>query len=823
MSASDPLTHRSLTLPNGLRVVLCSTPRLKRCAAALRVAAGSHDVPAQWPGLAHFLEHLFFLGTERFPSGQNLMTYVQRHGGQVNASTRERTTDFFFELAPAAFADGLDRLCEMLAHPRMAMADQLREREVLHAEFIAWSRDDASRDQLKRLQPLSPYHPLRWFHAGNRFSLPVPRPAFQQALLDFYQAFYQAGQMTLSLAGPLPLDELQALAVTYGGYFTPGRRIDQVMPPVLVDKSVAHHAEAVDQQHTHLLFACEELPPGHDQAAAFLCTWINNTQAGGLVAELRQRGLIDSLKAEVVYEFGGQALIDIEAVLTDAIAGKRAPPGETRSVAGARSRGKLSDPRARISGLVFNWLSFFKTHYPQLLNEYTLLEQRRLAVSGAMSLARHYSAEAAGSGLSALAIHALDALLDSLTPQTLLQPLSQMADRESFSIDWRLPAPNPFLHPASAPMPHVSPLPSFTFSDDLPANGEAIAYVRWTLVARQPKLALMLGDGLKALIANAQQAGVSVTFTAYGDHWQLKLSGLAEPLPVVLEQAMRLLGNPEIETLARYGQPSHEPAPIPIRQLLKTLPDHYLNSAPAAETNDLPRVWEHARWIGFATGLKEREKTTLIHAMRTIPGKADEISPQPPAQSTAKRWQTEPSASGEDAVLVFYPTPTTSVEDEAVWRFFSHLLQAPFYQRLRVELQLGYAVFSGYRQLAGQGGLLFGVQSPSASAERLVEHIETFIRTLPALIENADLPAQINALRDQLDFATMDSQQAAETLWQAHLAGHTASYPERLQHSLAHLQLQNLVDAASRITQPESPCFCLSNRSGAGEASHAVG
>ena len=84
-----------LTLANGLRVSLRHAPRLKRCAAVLRVAAGSHDVPLAWPGLAHFLEHLLFLGTERFPTSEGLMAYVQRHGGQVNASTRERTTDFF--------------------------------------------------------------------------------------------------------------------------------------------------------------------------------------------------------------------------------------------------------------------------------------------------------------------------------------------------------------------------------------------------------------------------------------------------------------------------------------------------------------------------------------------------------------------------------------------------------------------------------------------------------------------------------------------------------------------------------------------------------
>ncbi|EGH48763.1 insulinase-like:peptidase M16, partial [Pseudomonas syringae pv. pisi str. 1704B] len=78
--------------------------------------------------------------------------------------------------------------------------------------------------------------------------------------------------------------------------------------------------------------------------------------------------------------------------------------------------------------------------------------------------------------------------------------------------------------------------------------------------------------------------------------------------------------------------------------------------------------------------------------------------------------------------------PTTSIEDEAAWRLLAHLAQAPFYQRLRVELQLGYAVFSGLRQIDGRTGLLFGVQSPTSSAQQLFAHIGAFIGKLPQLV-----------------------------------------------------------------------------------------
>jgi coenzyme PQQ biosynthesis probable peptidase PqqF len=778
----DSIAQRSVTLPNGLRVVLSSVPRLKRCAAAVRVAAGSHDVSPRWPGLAHFLEHLFFLGTERFPGNENLMAFVQRHGGQVNASTRERTTDFFFELPRAVFRDGLDRLCEMLVRPRMTMADQLREREVLHAEFIAWARDDTARERLRLLQSLSAAHPLRGFHAGNRYSLPVPRQTFQHALQDFYRRFYQAGQITLSLAGPQPLDKLEALAAEFGAYFAKGEKVKQHKPPPLLAGTPRSISET-DLRQMHLTFACEDLPGGHEQAAGFLCTWMNDAQAGGLVAALRGQGLIESLKAETIYGFGDQALIDIELVLS-------AP-----------------DAATHVSTLVFDWLTFFRSHYRQLLDEQALLEQRRLAVSDALALARHFSAGLDSHGLS---MDAVDALLSRLTPQTLLRAEPRFPPPAPTK--WRLPAPNPFLKQATHTAAPSSPLTALTFSDALPATGEAAFYLRWTLATSQPLLARMLEDRLKPLILQARHAGVTLAFGSYGNYWQVKAYGLAEPLPAVLEAALRVLGAPESRDREHRGATDSEPAAIPIRQLLKSLPDHYLNNQNTTQAIGLERVWSTSRWTGFATGLEGSAQNEVGNAARLIRGIA-EHPPGTAPRDTGTRWITEASESSESALLMFYPTPSASLDDEAAWRLFAQLMQAPFYQRLRVELQLGYAVFSGFRQMAGHGGLLFGVQSPSAGIGQIVAHIETFIAGLPTLIAEADVPTQLKTLRAQLDLAGMEHAQAAEILWQAHLAGHGRGYFEGLQHSLKHLDQHALLTAADRLAQSGRIRLCLSNRS----------
>jgi secreted Zn-dependent insulinase-like peptidase len=165
-------------------------------------------------------------------------------------------------------------------------------------------------------------------------------------------------------------------------------------------------------------------------------------------------------------------------------------------------------------------------------------------------------------------------------------------------------------------------------------------------------------------------------------------------------------------------------------------------------------------------------------------------------------------------VLLFCPTATLALADEAAWRLLAQLCQTPFYQRLRVELQLGYAVFSGLKQVDGLTGLLFGVQSPSVSAAQLIAHIETFLAGLPALIQQLDdasLTDQQQALAAQLQTDALPRAQAAELLWQGKLAGRPSDYLERLADAILQLDRPQLRAAAQGLIDAAGGWYCLSN------------
>ncbi|MCF5702815.1 pyrroloquinoline quinone biosynthesis protein PqqF [Pseudomonas syringae] len=780
------------TLANGLRVTLRHVPGLKRSAAALRVAAGSHDVPLAWPGLAHFLEHLLFLGTERFPTDEGLMAYVQGHGGLVNASTRERATDFFFELPTRSFSGGLERLSDMLAKPRMNLDDQLREREVLQAEFVAWSQDPAAQQQFALYEGLPAEHPLRGFHAGNRNSLQIEQPAFQQALKDFHQQFYRTGQMTLSLVGPQGLEELKVLAEQFSQTLPAGDNVAQAMPLPLAVKSY----QQLGERRCNLLFAFDALPEASGEALAFLCQWLNSAKPGGLLAQLQLQHLADGLIATPVYQFAGQALLHLEFTA----------PAESLNA---------------IREQLLDWLSFFaQQDWTPLRKEYAALLQRQQQVSGALQLAR-LDSEQLENGLSETGVTALS------------QILGEIGTVDNFSEHWHLPAANPFLR-ANEPLANAGLIRGQTsahrglrtfaqdrsrgrrerspmqFSQALPdSTDEGAIYLRWKVeVAASVSLQSQLQRSLRQTQQDAREAGVELSFSATGNQWLLKLTGLQEPMPSVLEHALKSL------TQIDADSPRSEPeAPlIPIRQLLKALPEKVLESLKTGdEANPL---WTTSRWDGLALGLDQQTQSAMGLALSRIPGIPDNQLPAPTAVAAQKHWSHIDTASSEHALLLCCPTASRDIADEAAWRLLAQVCQTPFYQRLRGELQLGYAVFSALRQIHGQTAMLFGVQSPNTQPVELLGHIRQFFESLPKLIEKMDessFEQPRRSLADQFDDANLSSKDAAELLWQARLAGHSSDYLEHLPAAILQLDRQSLLAAAQRLINADDGWLCLAS------------
>ena len=145
VSNEDKRQYRGLILDNGLKILLVSDPSTDKSAAALDVHIGHLSDPPDLPGLAHFCEHMLFLGSERFPEEQEYRRFLSQNGGASNASTGSEHTNFYFDIAPESLVGALDRFSQFFLAPLFTESATDREMNAVNSEHEKNVPNDARR------------------------------------------------------------------------------------------------------------------------------------------------------------------------------------------------------------------------------------------------------------------------------------------------------------------------------------------------------------------------------------------------------------------------------------------------------------------------------------------------------------------------------------------------------------------------------------------------------------------------------------------------------------------------------------------------------
>jgi len=212
-SPNDLKQYQAITLDNGLRVLLIHNDETSKSAAALAVNVGHFNDPKDRQGLAHFLEHMLFLGTKNFPDGSEYQKFINQYGGNHNAWTGTEHTCFFFDINADHFTTALERFSEFFIAPLLADDFVVKERENIDAEFTLKLKDDIRRLYDVHKDTVNPQHPFSQFSVGNLDTL-ADRDGknISQEIQQFFNRYYRAQYMTLALEGPQNIAELKSLA-----------------------------------------------------------------------------------------------------------------------------------------------------------------------------------------------------------------------------------------------------------------------------------------------------------------------------------------------------------------------------------------------------------------------------------------------------------------------------------------------------------------------------------------------------------------------------------------------------------------------------------
>ena len=266
---ADPVTN--FTLDNGMEVVVIEDHRAPVVSQMVWYRVGSADEPPGVSGVAHFLEHLMFKGTETLATGEFSST-VARNGGSDNAFTSYDYTAYFQRIA----ADRLDLVMGMeadrMANLRLGEAAVATERDVILEERNSRVENSPSalfREQLGAAQYLN--HPygvpiIGWRHEVEALD--------RAAALNFYTQYYAPNNAILIVAGDANPDTVRALAEKHYGSIPanpdlPPRARPQE-PPQLSERRLSYRDPRVSQPYVTRAYLAPERDSGAQEDAAAL-------------------------------------------------------------------------------------------------------------------------------------------------------------------------------------------------------------------------------------------------------------------------------------------------------------------------------------------------------------------------------------------------------------------------------------------------------------------------------------------------------------------------------------------------------------------------
>ena len=127
--------YQRTVLDNGLRVLTAEMPHTRSVSMFIAVGAGSRYEPDELAGLSHFLEHLPFKGTRRWPTALAISEAVEGVGGMMNAATDREMTSFWCKVASVYADRALPVIFDLIRHPLLDPAEMEKEREVILDEL----------------------------------------------------------------------------------------------------------------------------------------------------------------------------------------------------------------------------------------------------------------------------------------------------------------------------------------------------------------------------------------------------------------------------------------------------------------------------------------------------------------------------------------------------------------------------------------------------------------------------------------------------------------------------------------------------------------
>jgi insulysin len=205
-SEYDKRKYKNIILDNNLEVVIVHDELADISAASMIVNIGYFSDGKTY-GLAHFLEHMLFMGSKKYPTEDKYQTYLQEHGGHSNAYTSMTQTCYFFEVQSDFIFEALDIFAQFFISPSFDKKSIEREVNAIDSEHKKNLNSDQWRyyDVLRELA--NKKHPFSNFSTGTLETL--KNGNVYNELISFYNKYYSSNIMKLVVISNKSIDIIE--------------------------------------------------------------------------------------------------------------------------------------------------------------------------------------------------------------------------------------------------------------------------------------------------------------------------------------------------------------------------------------------------------------------------------------------------------------------------------------------------------------------------------------------------------------------------------------------------------------------------------------
>ncbi|QZA59128.1 insulinase family protein [Candidatus Rhabdochlamydia porcellionis] len=307
-----------LILENGLKILLISDTETPQSSAGICVGAGSWN--DDYPGIAHFLEHMLFMGTKAYPDESEYMQFIKDHGGKVNAYTAPDRTVYMFSIHNDAYPQAIDRFSHFFIDPLFSTSCRQRELNAVDNEHAKNIEHDGWRQYMILKETGNPNHPNCKFSTGNKDTL---CEISQSDLKNWYANHYNANCMHLVMISPLPIAEMRDLVVTK---FSP-------ITNTSFQKKTSQSSLLSEQQKGSMIFIkpvkdlktlslCWEIPSVfasniEEKVPEFIAYILNKEVKGSLFAKLKKENIAENFHVSCDRFSKDNLLFCVDVSLTD--------------------------------------------------------------------------------------------------------------------------------------------------------------------------------------------------------------------------------------------------------------------------------------------------------------------------------------------------------------------------------------------------------------------------------------------------------------------------------------------------------------------------